>query len=242
MTYPPQQPGSYGQQNPYGQPSDPYGQPQGGYGQPHGFGQQQAGHPAAPGGPIQPPGGRKSNTGLTIGLVVVVVLLLTGGVAAFVFLGKKDSGGTNSAGGATTANDTAGRTISSKDAAKKAAEGYAAAVTKVRSSYGYDGTPDDFAPYTCDAEMTAFRADFKKFQETSANKPRPSVKDTTVIVQNVSVSGNRGKASFTATNANRSAGTWPLLLENGKWTVCNTPEERGRLTISPSGQTPSASR
>jgi hypothetical protein len=191
---------------------------------------------------MQPPAGRKNNIGLIIGVVVVVVLLLGGGAAAFVLMGKKDSGVSNPAGAATTtASGTAGKTTSSKDDAKKAADGYAAATTKVRTSHGYDGTPDDSAPYTCDAEMTTIRANFKKFQETSANKPRPAVNDFTVIVQSVSVTGNRGKASFSVTNGARSAGVWPLILENGKWTVCNTPEERGRLTTSPSGPTPSAS-
>jgi hypothetical protein len=192
---------------------------------------------------MQPQGGRKNNTGLIIGVVVVVVLLLGGGVAALVLLGKKNSGDTNSAGNpTTTASATTGTTTSSKDDAKKAADGYATVSTKVRRSNGYDGTPDDFAPYTCNAEMTTLRADYKKFQETAASKPRPSVKDFTVIVQDVSVTGSRGKASFTVTNGGGSAGAWPLLLENGKWTVCNTPEERGRLTTSPSGPTPSASR
>jgi hypothetical protein len=237
MTYPPQHPGPYGGQDPYGQSGNPYS---GGYGQPQGFGDQQAGYPAAPGGPMQPPAGRKSSTGLIIGVVVVVVLLL-GGVTTYLLLGKKGGGGPAGA-ATTTASDTAGKTSSSKDDAKKAADGYAAAATKVRRSNGYDGTPDDFAPYTCNAEMTTLRADYKRFQETSANKPRPSVKDFTIIVENVSVTGNRGKASYTVTNGGGSPGVWPLLLENGKWTVCYTPEERSRLTTLPSGPTPSASR
>ena len=192
---------------------------------------------------MQPQGGRKRRTGVIIGVVVVVVLLLVGGVAAFVLLGKKNSGGTNPAGAATTtASATTGKTTSSKDDAKKAADGYATVTTKVGRSSGYDGTPDDFAPYTCNAQMTTFRADYKKFQETAASKPRPSVKDFTITVQDVSVTGSRGKASYTVTNGGGSAGVWPLLLENGKWTVCNTPEERGRLTTSSSGPTPSPSR
>jgi hypothetical protein len=85
MTYPPQQPGPYGPQDPYGQ--QPYGQ------QP--YGQPQWGQPAYPVGP--PP--KKSRTGLIVALVIVAVLVVGGGgVTAFLLL-KNDEGGGAADGG-----------------------------------------------------------------------------------------------------------------------------------------------
>ena len=82
MTYPPQQPGPYGSQDPYGQQR--YGAPP--------WGQQ-------PGYPVGPPP-KKSRAGLVTALVIVAVLVLGGGgVAAFLLL--KDDGGGSGSGGAT---------------------------------------------------------------------------------------------------------------------------------------------
>jgi hypothetical protein len=92
MTYPPQQPGQYGPQDPYGQQQpygqQPYGQPQ--YGQPQ-YGQAPWGQqPGYPGGPPQ----KNSRTALITTLVIVAVLVIAGGgVAAFLLLRDNSSGG-----------------------------------------------------------------------------------------------------------------------------------------------------
>lgn len=108
MTYPPQQPGQPGSQDPYGQqqpwagypqqgpPSGPqpqpgqqppsYGQPQPGYAP---YGQQQpsgypgGGYPGA-GFPGAPP--KKNKTGLIVGIAIGAVVLLGGGVTLLVVL------------------------------------------------------------------------------------------------------------------------------------------------------------
>ncbi|WP_116048044.1 hypothetical protein [Amycolatopsis palatopharyngis] len=111
MTYPPQQPGQYGQPGPYGQ-QGPYGQPGGyaqgppqqpvpgqppQYGHPDPYGQYpgqppapgyapygQPGYPTGPGGPGgEPP---KKKTGLIIGLVIAGVVLVGGGIALVLLL------------------------------------------------------------------------------------------------------------------------------------------------------------
>ncbi|MGQ0839031.1 hypothetical protein [Actinokineospora sp.] len=95
MTYPPQQPGPYGQdpygqQQPgYGQQPGQYGQQQPGYGQPQQFGQDPYGHPGyggyGPGG--EPP---KKNNGKIIAIVVIAVLVLAGAGVGVYFLTKAD--------------------------------------------------------------------------------------------------------------------------------------------------------
>jgi hypothetical protein len=109
MTYPPQQPGPYGQQpDPYGQQpqqpgwtggfpqqqpqpgpygQQPYGQPQ----QPYG---QQPGYGGYPGG--MPP--QKNNKGLIIGLAVAGVLLVGGGVTTVLLLTGDDKPAENGSG------------------------------------------------------------------------------------------------------------------------------------------------
>ena len=116
MTYPPQQPGQWGQQpygqpGPYGQQPQPYGQqgqPYGQQGQPYGqqgqpyppqgmpgqpYGQQgQAPYPQQPYGypPYGPSpgssGGKQSKTGLIVGLAIGAVALVGGGIALILVL------------------------------------------------------------------------------------------------------------------------------------------------------------
>jgi hypothetical protein len=124
MTYPPQQPGPYGQQppGPYGQqpgpyggpPRDPYGAPppQDPYGprppqDPYGtpppppdpYGQQSSyqGLGSYPSGPSDPPPPKKSNTGTIVAIVLVALLVLGGGGTAVYFLTKKKDDTSNSA-------------------------------------------------------------------------------------------------------------------------------------------------
>jgi len=128
MTYPPQQPGPYGQ-DPYGRPpqqppqSPPYGQqpPQYGgqpsppYGQPQ---QQPPGQPPyggqtsyqglgsfGPGGaPPEPP--QKRNTGMIVAIVLIVLLVVGGGGVAFFVLNKDDNKDNAGGGGTTTESST----------------------------------------------------------------------------------------------------------------------------------------
>lgn len=118
MTYPPQQPGPYGQDPygqqpqqppqspPYGQPSPPYGQqpsppPYGGqpsppYGQPPQpqqppqFGGQTSyqGLGSYGGQPPEPP--KKRNTGMIVAIVLIVLLVVGGGGVALFVLNKDD--------------------------------------------------------------------------------------------------------------------------------------------------------
>ncbi|SDC11065.1 hypothetical protein [Actinokineospora iranica] len=112
MTYPPQEPGQYGQDpfgrqpdpygqqprqpDPYGQqPQDPYGQqPYQGYGQTQSFGQDPYAQQAYPGGYGQPggPDGEppRKNTGKIVAIVAIAVLVLGGAGVGIYFLTKGD--------------------------------------------------------------------------------------------------------------------------------------------------------
>lgn len=91
MTYPPQQPGPYGQQ-PDNSGGYGYQQQPGGYGQPDPYTQQTQyqGLGGFPGGPPPPP---KSSTGKIVA-VVVIALLVLGGAGVGVYFLTKDSGNT----------------------------------------------------------------------------------------------------------------------------------------------------
>ncbi|HEV2783387.1 MAG TPA: hypothetical protein VGX25_28725 [Actinophytocola sp.] len=101
MTYPPQQPGPYGQE-PHGQQPGPYGQdPTAQYGQqPPGYG----GYPGGPGGPPPP---KKTNAGVIAAVVAGAVLVLGGAGTGIYFLTKGDDTPSNTA-------STGGQTSTSK--------------------------------------------------------------------------------------------------------------------------------
>ncbi|MDI2126290.1 hypothetical protein [Yinghuangia seranimata] len=81
---PPQQPGPYGQQQPYGQPQQPYGQQPGPYGQvpqqPGPYGQPGGGFGPGGGGPMQRP--PRTGSAVVAGLVA---FLVTTAIYGFIF-------------------------------------------------------------------------------------------------------------------------------------------------------------
>ena len=81
MTYPPQQPGPYGQ-DPYGQQQPPQTPPYGGQSSYQGLGSY--------GPPPPPPPPKKTNTGMIVAIVLIVLLVLGGGGVAVWVLTKKD--------------------------------------------------------------------------------------------------------------------------------------------------------
>jgi hypothetical protein len=136
MTYPPQQPGPYGQ-DPYGQQPNPYGQQPGQQppGQQPGWGQPQPQQPYgqfaqdpynAPDPYAQPqfPGGEppKGGKGKIIAIVAIAVLVLAGAGAGVYFLTKSsspDSSSGSGAGGSTTSSKPAKTTGSSTSSSEE---------------------------------------------------------------------------------------------------------------------------
>lgn len=123
MTYPPQQPGPYGQpgpNGPYGQRPDPYGgpPPRDPYGpptppDPYPAQSSYQGLGTYPSGPSEPPPPKRRNTGTIVAIVLVALLVLGGGGAGVYFLTKnKDDKSADSASG-DGANTTTSRTSTS---------------------------------------------------------------------------------------------------------------------------------
>lgn len=86
MTYPPQQPGPYGQ-DPYGQQRPAQPPPYGGQSAYQGLGSYAGGQPPPP---PQPPPPKKRNTGMIVAIVLIVLLVLGGGGVALVVLTGDD--------------------------------------------------------------------------------------------------------------------------------------------------------
>lgn len=91
MTYPPQQPGPYGQ-DPYGQQPPPQTPPYGGQQPPQTppFGGQPSYQGLGSYGPPPPPPPKKRNTGMIVAIVLIVLLVVGGGGVAIFVLTKGD--------------------------------------------------------------------------------------------------------------------------------------------------------
>lgn len=200
MTYPPQQPGPYGQ-DPYGQQpqygQQPYGQqPQQQYGQQWG---QQPGFP--PAGP--PP---KKKGGMIATLIIVAILVLGGGGAALWFFVLKDdnsnNGGGNGGGGGAdpravaesyvkelgTATSTAVNDVDLKPLEPLTCKEDFEALTKSLESERENGTDNDETPPKKTYAIENFEADGEtaKFDMTMArdgDKPDPDDKISMEVVK-----------------------------------------------------------
>jgi hypothetical protein len=231
MTYPPQQPGPYGQPGPpsggFPQQGPPgYGQQQG-YGQPGPYGQQPPYGQPGPGGFGGPPP-KKSNTGLIIGVVLGVLVLVGGGITAAVLLsGDKDpkspsvaaQSDTNQSGNDPTKPTTPSSKSSSSggdSAAKDVAEEFTEIVLKgVRAG---SSDPKDVKDLVCAAEFPKLK--------TQSGKAQPGA---SASVTDVKTSGSSG--TFTqklsglvdpAKPGQTTSGSiiYKLAKEGSKWTVC----------------------
>ncbi|GLZ31599.1 hypothetical protein Lesp02_37870 [Lentzea sp. NBRC 105346] len=230
MTYPPQQPGPYGQQpGPYGQ--QPYGQqPQPGYGQPQPdpyaaqqgpYGQPQPGFQQPFGYGAPPP--KKSRTGLIIGIIVGVLVLVGGGIAAvFVFKDDKNdtasatssstgSAPTTSSGKPTTSsNSSSGSDSAAKQVAQKFAD------TFVDGIHAGKIDPQDFRGVVCDSLIKG---------DARTGKPQTGVK---AEVHDVKTSGDKGTFGMKLSGAVEDDGKpradkdsdYKLEKQGGKWYVC----------------------
>lgn len=283
MTYPPQQPGPFGQQpnpNPYNQPQQQghgpqggypqtgpqpqhqgygapggggypqtgpqpqqgYGppggypqtgpQPQQGYGQPGQYGQPQGGYPGYPGDPTPPPGGKR-RTGLIIGVVVAVVLLIGGGVT-LLLVNKKGPASNTAAGSSTTSTNGGGTGTSDTVNAQKVAAQWAALLERSAQS-GNAPSLDELKSVSCAEVVTAYQSELATRTPTTKTTPTPGFK---ITVKEVAVSGDRGKATFTAAAAGTpdEDRTFDVVKETGQWKVCRQSQSSG------SGSSPSTPR
>ena len=230
MSYPPQQPGPYGQ-DPYGQ--QPYGQ------QPYGqqpYGQQPYGQQPPPwGGP--PPGyaagppPKPPRTGLIAVLIIVGILVLGGGGAGIYFLTKGDDKGSGSGGGSTNSGDP-----------QAVAQKFADSFEKVVNSDLWDFRAEDFRPIVCGKDFDRLKAETERTLEgrqSRGRKPtkRPQADQVDAGVTDVKVDGDHG--TFTMTQVERDGKKlkdrpYKLQRESGDWKVCGLfPEETRSSTLRP---------
>jgi hypothetical protein len=205
MTYPPQQPGPYGQQpGPYGPPPQPgpYGHQQvGPYSSPSGY-QGLGGYPG-PGSALGGPGGeppKKRNTGMIVTVAVVTVLMLAGAALA-IFLLTKDDGSNTASGGQTTSAKPSTPAGGGDAEIVKVAQAYAEAVNARQESTAKELTCDKTGP----GVLYQSTASGQEVQVTG--KPKMSGSDTAFIDFGVSTSGTEPIDI-------------PILLENnGGWCI-----------------------
>ncbi|HEX6361162.1 hypothetical protein [Actinophytocola sp.] len=243
MTYPPQQPGPYGPQDPYGQQpygqqpygQQPYGQQPPGqqpsgqqpYGQqPPQYGAPQWGQPSYPVGP--PP--KKSRTGLITTLVIVAVLVVAGGgVAAFLLL--KDN--TTTAGG---------------DTPREAADAFVGELGNQLSKPVAEVDLGALRSLTCGSDygtLTDDLAEAREKQSSATKKPDPE--KVSFAISNFKETSDG--ASFDMTPKHDGEEEDPMsmrvLKENDSWVVCGLydkeQEDGGSPPTSADGEAPSLS-
>ncbi|MGH3861363.1 hypothetical protein [Actinokineospora sp.] len=182
MTYPPQQPGPYGPQGPYGQQPDPFAgqsayQGLGGY--PGG------GEPPAP-----------ENTGKIVAIVAIAVLLLGGAGAAVFFLTKGDDKPTASAPASSAAKPEPSGTdqpTDTKSTKPKAEPTGAGSPQEIVDAYIAAYQDKDFSAVTAEAceayknkygtDTTSLEAKLSKFEVKGTAKGEPEVKGSVATAQ-----------------------------------------------------------
>lgn len=206
MTYPPQQPGPWGQQpDPYGQQpgQSPWGQ------QPDPYGQSPWGQQPYQMGP--PP---KKKGGLMAALIIVAVLVVGGGGAGLYFLLSKDE------------KDPAGGGTSTEAGPRAAADAFTEELQKlvnVTSAADLDVSP--LEPHLCGDDYSKLEEELAEAKEseadsTSASNPGPSQKVT------LSVEDFKETDDGATFNLRREVGEnhhdqeLKVVDEDDKWVVC----------------------
>ncbi|CRK56417.1 hypothetical protein [Alloactinosynnema sp. L-07] len=189
MTYPPQQPGPYGQQpppGPYGQQPDPFA------GQPayQGFG----GYPGG-GQPPLPP--KPNNTGKIIAIVAIALIVLVGAGVGVYFLTKGDDKGTTAAPSGTSESKKPPTSESSdNDGPTKTSEKPSAGSgdpQKIVDAYIKAYTKKDFSSVTAEAceaykkkygtDTSELESKLSKYTVTGKAKGDPVVKGSTATAE-----------------------------------------------------------
>jgi hypothetical protein len=245
MTYPPQQPGPYGQQpDPYGQQSGGYGQQPGQYPQQPGhYGQQPGPHGQQPDPYGQPQGGfgypvgpppKKNNTGVLVTIIVVAVLVLGGGGIGLYLLLKDDGTGNSAGGGGPVGGTTA--------TAQQVAEQFGTVYRRLATSAFGAVTPDDLDPLVCSADMGPLRDDYQNAEEKNRTSPQtPNVTSLTVTIKDLKTQGDTGTFTLhieginTRGEPDSADQDLKLVKENGAWQICGLYQQSGESSTAPTG-------
>ncbi len=221
MTYPPQQPGPYGQdpygqqpnygQSPWGQQPDPYGQSP--------WGDQQ-------GFPMGPPPPKKKG-GLMAALIIVAILVIGGGGAGLYFLLKNDE------------TDPGGGGSSKEDGPRAAADAFTEEMQKLVNSALQDIDLSPLKPYVCgddytrlDEELTEAKEELEDIPSATDGPPTEQIK---VSVQDFKETDDGATFNFHRETEGGDGDEQELkVVEEGEsWVVCGLYAEDGQEQTAP---------
>lgn len=223
MTYPPQQPGPYGQ-DPYGQQPDPYGQSPWGQ-QPDPYGQSPWGQqPAYQMGPPPPP---KKKGGLMAALIIVAILVVGGGGAGLYFLLKNDE------------NTPGGGGSSKEEGPRAAADAFTEEMQTLVNGALKDIDLAPLKPYVCgddftklDEELTEAKEDLEDIPSATDGPPSESVK---LSVRDFKETDDGATFNFHRETDGGSGDDQELKVvdERDNWVVCGLYEDDGQEQTAP---------
>jgi hypothetical protein len=221
MTYPPQQPGPYGQ-DPYGQQQPPQTPPYGGSSY-QGLGSY---------GPTPPPP-KKRNTGMIVAIVLIVLLVLGGGGVAVYVLTKGDNKDNASDGGKKTTSPSTGAQTSDETTTEET-------TTDPNDPNNASNSPDDVR----DAYMQAYEsksfasvvntacAAYKSKYGTDTSKLEATLQPYTITATpngDPKVNGNTATANIDLQLSQGGTTEKPSIFikiveEDGQWRFCGEGE------------------
>ncbi|OLF12252.1 hypothetical protein BLA60_09695 [Actinophytocola xinjiangensis] len=206
MTYPPQQPGPYGQQNPWGQ------QPQGQFPP-----QQQPPSQAPPwlsgdpgGFPSFEPDPKKSRGGLIAVIIVVVLLVLGGGgVAVWLLMDKDKKDDTGGGGGGNTGDD-----------ARTVAENYVGELQVTLNTKLADIDLSTMEGLTCAEDFERMEKEIGDFQDSGEADGAPG--DIKLVMKDFESTEEKGSFTMALTIGGSDGPDQKMTMgkEDGAWKVC----------------------
>ena len=208
MTYPPQQPGQWGQQpGPYGQQpgQSPWGQQPDPYGQSP-WGQQ----------PYQMEPPPKKKGGLMAALIIVAILVVGGGGTGLYFLLSKDD------------KDSAGGGSSKEAGPRAAADAFTEELQKLANSRPRDLDAEPMKPYVCSADFKRFDEDLEDVREyASTASNEPAAESVKLSVADFKETDDGATFNLHRESAEGDEGDQKLKVvdEDDKWVVCGLYEE-----------------
>ncbi|MGH3758876.1 hypothetical protein [Actinophytocola sp.] len=214
MTYPPQQPGPYGQ-DPYGQQPPPQTPPYGGQSSYQGLGSY--------GPPPPPPPPKKRNTGMIIAIVLIVLLVLGGGGVAIYVLTKEDK--TTTADSDQTSDQTSAPTSGDKPPDDQ--NGATNSPDDVRDAYmqAYENKSfRDVVDSACAAYKSQYGTDTSSLEQTLA-----PYEITATASGEPKVNGNTATADIDLELSQAGTTERPTIFikiveEDGEWRFCGEGE------------------
>lgn len=232
MTYPPQQPGPYGQQNPWGQQPPPQGPPQGPYPPQQPPSQTPPWLAGGPGGfPAFEPEPKKSRGGLIAVIIVAVLVLGGGGFGLYLLLSKDDGNPSSEEGG--------GGGGGGGEDARAVAEKYVDELETAVNTEIQDIDLSSLEPVTCADDFERMEREIGDAQdngESSSNQPG----SIEVGMKDFESSGDTGSFTLTQKVDGEEGPDQEMSMakEEDSWKVCGLYGSSEEPTGEPSDDEP----